>query len=312
MPDNSKNNKIIYKEEDSEGESHSNTSNDEKNVEKTEEMLRYEEETKKYAVWRGVVTEGFKKWAQGQKVYDRDKERISLYVPEDTKGEWQDFIKKNNYYTISKLIREAVNYFIEEKSKLAGNNLLKLDKGTLTNISHALKEPLTSIKGFSQLLIENYKDQLNEEVMATIQNIFDSSIQLEKKIINILEDIKEVSEQYDILLIEDDMATIRLLTTYFDNKGYICKGVISGTRGIEELRVSKPKLILLDIILPDLNGYDLCKMIKADNNLKDIPVYLLTAIPSSEVEKNLKETRANGYILKPFDFSDFEILYQYL
>jgi CheY-like chemotaxis protein len=285
---------------------------DEGNAEKTEEMLKYEEETKKYAVWRGIVTEGFKKWAQGQKIYDREKERISLYVPENTKAEWQDFIKRSNYSTISKLIREAVNYFIEEKSKLGGNNLSKMDKKTLTNISHALKEPLTSIKGFSQLLIENYKDQLNEEVMTTIQNIFDSSIKLEKKIINILEDIKEVSEKYDILLIEDDMATIRLLTTYFDNKGYICKGVISGTRGIEELRVSKPKLILLDIILPDLNGYDLCKMIKTDKKLKDIPVYLLTAIPSSEVEKNLKETRANGYILKPFDFSDFEILFHYL
>lgn len=282
------------------------------NIEKTEEMLKYEEETKKYAVWRGVVTEGFKKWAQGQKIYDREKERISLYVPEDTKAEWQDFIKKNNYSTISKLIREAVNYFIEEKSKLIGNNLSKVNKSTLTNISHALKEPLTSIKGFSQLLIENYRDQLNEEVLATVQNIFNSSIQLEKKIISILENIKEESEQYDILLIEDDMATIRLLTTYFNSKGYICKGVISGTRGIEELKISKPKLILLDIILPDLNGYDLCKMIKADKSFKDIPVYLLTAIPSSEVEKNLKETKADGYILKPFDFSDFEILFKYI
>ena len=113
----------------------------------------------------------------------------------------------------------------------------------------------------------------------------------------------------NILLIEDDLATIRLLTSYFESKGYTCKGVISGTKGIEELRNATPKLILLDIILPDLSGYDLCKMIKSDKNFAEIPVYLLTAIPGSEVEKNIEETKANGYILKPFDFSDFEVLF---
>ena len=186
------------------------------------------------------------------------------------------------------------------------------DIKTISNISHALKEPLTTIKGFSQLLIENYKPELNENVLNTIQNIFDQSILLENKIKSILDNISSETSAYQILLIEDDLATIRLLTSYFESKGYTCKGVISGTKGIEELRNATPKLILLDIILPDLSGYDLCKMIKSDKNFADIPVYLLTAIPGSEVEKNLEETKANGYILKPFDFSDFEVLFQYL
>jgi len=275
-------------------------------------MKQYEEETDKYAIWRETVTEGFKKWLKGEKIYDRDKERISLYVSETTKLEWQDFIKSHNYSTISKLIRESVNDYIRKESNLISDHMLKLDHQTITNISHALKEPLTSIKGFSQLLIENYKDEMEEDVLILIQNIFDQSLLLENKIINILDNIKTESSQYDILLIEDDLATIRLLTSYFESKGYSCQGVVSGTKGIEELRNNIPKIVLLDIILPDLSGYDICKMIKSDEKLRHVPVFLLTAIPGSEVEKHMVDIQADGYILKPFDFSDFEILFKYL
>ncbi len=269
---------------------------------KTEDMLRYEKETGKYARWRGVITEGFKKWLKGEKIYNRDKERISLYVSEDTKNDWTTFIEHSNYSTISKLIRDSVNYFIEVKSN-------KINPKTISSISHALKEPLTSIKGYSQLLLENYKEQLNETVLSTVRSIFEQSIHLENKIINFLDNIKGQTTRYDILLIEDDVATIRLITSYFESKGYVCKGVVSGLKGIEELKNAKPKLILLDIILPDLSGYDICKTIKSDKEYKETPVYFLTAISGSEVEKQLVETGANGYILKPFNFSDFNILF---
>jgi len=285
------------------------------NSEKAKKLMReYEETTDKYANWRGNITEGFMKWLKGEKIYDREKERISLYVADKTKEEWSEFIKthKDKYNTISKLIRESVNYFIKQESTLINEDLHKIDNQTLTNISHALKEPLTSIKGFSQLLIENYRDEMEENVFNTIQNIFNQSLLLENKIVTILDNIKTETSQYDILLIEDDLATIRLLTSYFESKGFSCKGVVSGTKGLEELANNPPKLVLLDIILPDYSGYDICKRIKASKELQNIPVYLLTAIPGSEVEKNLEDSNADGYILKPFDFSDFEVIFQYL
>ncbi|MBY9008794.1 MAG: response regulator [Candidatus Lokiarchaeota archaeon] len=277
-------------------------------------MREYEDTTDKYANWRGNITEGFMKWLKGEKMYDREKERISLYVADKTKEEWSDFIKthKDKYNTISKLIRESVNYFIKQKSTLINEDLHKLDNQTLTNISHALKEPLTSIKGFSQLLIENSRDEMAENVFNTIQNIFNQSILLENKIVTILDNIKTDASQYDILLIEDDLATIRLLTSYFESKGFSCKGVVSGTKGLEELANNPSKLVLLDIILPDYSGYDICKQIKSNKELQNISVYLLTAIPGSEVEKHLEDSNADGYILKPFDFSDFEVIFQYL
>ncbi len=276
-------------------------------------MLEYEEETGKYSIWRGTITEGFKKWKDGEKIYDRDKERISLYISDIAKKEWQEFIKTHNYSTISKLIRESVNYFINKETNSVNNANFKMDFNTMSNFSHALKEPLTTIKGFSQLLLENYRDELSDVIYSTIKNIFDQSTLLENKIVNILDDIKVVDTQkYDILLIEDDLPTIRLITSYFEGKGYICKGVLSGNKGLEELKNFTPKLILLDIILPDMSGYEICKQIKFDSNYKDIPVYFLTAIPGTEVERNIEETKADGFILKPFDFSDFEIVFNNL
>jgi CheY-like chemotaxis protein len=282
---------------------------------KTKEyMEQYQMETNKYPVWRGSITEGFKKWLKGETIYDREKERISLYVEDTTKEKWQDFIDshKENYRTISKLIRDSVNFFIKQKSSFIRDDLLKVDNKTLTNISHALKEPLTSIKGFSQLLLENYRDDLEEDVFETIKNIFDQSILLENKIVNILDNIQTESSQYDILLIEDDLATIRLLTSYFDSKNITCKGVVSGTKALEELANNPPKLVLLDIILPDYDGYEICRKIKSNQRLKSIPVFLLTAIPGSEVEKHINEVKADGVILKPFDFSDFEIIFEHI
>ncbi len=286
-------------------------SNNDESIKKTDEMIKYEKITGRYAIWRGVITEGFRKWQRGEKVYQREKERISLYVSDETKLKWLNYTKNNGDLTISKLIREAVSHFIESKSNDSGHNLSKLNPQTISNISHTLKEPLTSIKGYSQLLLENYRDKLNDQVLETVKNIFEQSILLEKKIINILDNMK-VESEYEVLLIEDDLATIRLITSYFDSKGYKCKGVVTGSKGLEELGNTIPKVILLDIILPDLSGYDICKTIKSDKEWSNIPLFFLTAIAGSEVEKNLKDTKADGYILKPFNFSDFEMIFDVL
>ena len=285
--------------------------NNRNSIKKTEEMKEYEKITGKYAIWRGIITEGFRKWQRGEKIYQREKERISLYVSEETKSKWLNYIKNEGDLTISKLIRESVSYFIKNRSNKKEYNLSKLNPQTISDISHTLKEPLTSIKGYSQLLLENYRQQLNKHVFETVRNIFEQSILLEKKIINILDNMK-VESKYDVLLIEDDLATIRLITSYFESKGYKCKGVVTGSKGLEELGNTIPKIILLDIILPDIIGYDICKTIKSDDAWSNIPLYYLTAIAGSEVEKNLKDTKADGYILKPFNFSDFEVIFNIL
>jgi len=236
--------------------------------------------------------------------YNQDKERISLYVKKDVKEEWQTFAKKNDFTTLSKLIREALKFFIQCRG---------LD---LPSLSHGLKEPLTSIKGYLQLIIETSGDSLDDNIVSTLKNVLNQCSILENKIVDYLDKFEPEREEddvnneieYDLLLIEDDVETVNLLTSYFDSIGISCKGILSGFKGLKELKRYRPKVVLLDILLPDIKGYEIIKRMKADDNLKSIPVYFLTAVPSIEVEKKVVELGAAGSILKPFNLSDFDVI----
>lgn len=239
---------------------------------------------------------------------DQEKERISLYVDKDVKEYWQRFAKNNDFTTLSKLIREALSFYIQCKG---------LD---ITSLSHGLKEPLTSIKGYLQLIIETSGDSLDANILSTLKNVLNQCAILENKIVEYLDRFEPEKEgadedeavDYDLLLIEDDVETVNLLTSYFDSLGVSSKGILSGLKGLQEIRRYKPKLVLLDIILPDIDGYDILKEMKSKDNLKDIPVYFLTAIPSVEVEKKVIELGAAGSILKPFNLSDFDVIFKFI
>ena len=281
-------------------------------------MEDFESETGKRAIWRGNVTETFRKWQKGENNIDIEKERISLYVDRELKDEWQNFGKNNGYPTLSKLIRDALRFFIEYRSKIIIKDK-NVDIDLLSSLSHDLKEPLTSIKGYLQLVIETFGSKLEDNILSIMKNILNQCLILEDKIIKNLDKIEfekddeaDKKTKYDLLIIEDDVETVNLLTSYFESIGVSSKGVLSGFKSLKELKRTIPSLILLDIILPDINGYEIIKRIKSDKRLKDIPVFFLTAIPSIEVEKKVKELGATGAILKPFNLSDFDKLQKYL
>jgi len=271
-----------------------------------EEMMRFEKETGKKALWKGLITEKFKKWQRGEKIYNQDKERIGILVSEETKTRWQDFANNNNKITtISRLIRMAVDFYIDYILKTPSER-------DFAQLSYDLKASLTTIKGFSQLIIEKSSNKLDPDILLRIKEIYSQSLLLENNIKEIQNDKDIENNVYDILVIEDDAPTIMVLTDFFELKGYTCKGVLSGIKGLEELNRNTPKLIILDVILNDISGYEICNKIKSDENLKEIPVFYITAIPESEIVEKLKETGANGFFLKPFNFSQFEILFDYL
>ena len=275
------------------------------NLKETKEMIEYEKETGKKAIWRGNITEGFKKWQKGEKIYEKNKERVMILVSEENKKKWQNFIKNYNITTVSKLIRQAVNFFMEYKKN---SRSLK----SVSDISHELKESLTIIKGYSQILFEEYKDKLDWDITLKLKTIYDQSLILENKIISNLEKPSTEDITYDILIIEDDLLTINLLIDFFSRKGYSCKYFTTGSEALEELQNYTPKLILLDILLPDISGYEICKEFKSKMQKKDIPVFYITAVSGYEVREKLEETGADGYFLKPFDFGKFNVVFDYL
>ena len=269
---------------------------------KTGEMERFEKETGKYAIWRGNITEAFRKWQNGETIYETDKKRVVILVSDEEKAEWDYFVKKTDS-NISRLVRDSVKFQIEHP------NLLDVE-----SLSHNLKEPLTSIKGYLQILLKNYASNIEPKIFEKIEKINMQLSVLEEKVNHLtsLPEKNNTNENYDILIIEDDIATIDVLEEFFDLRGFRAKGINTGTKGLEELNRVKPKLILLDILLPDIDGYDICRKIKSDNRLKNIPVFYTTAVPVVEVNKKIKETGAEGLIPKPFDLDDFEILFKYL
>ena len=235
----------------------------------------------------------------------QEKERITILVSEETKSKWQGFSQNKNYSTLSKLIRESVEFFIDHSLK---PNPITM----ISNLSHDLKEPLTAIKGFSHLLIENYKDKLDWGTLSKIKTVFDQSLILEELIKSALDNYQYKKVQYHILLVDDDSTTNEVLIDFFQLKGYSCKDVISGSETFKELEIYQPKIILLDILLPDISGYQICKKIKSDEKYSDIHIFYITAVPENEVKSRIKETIADGYFLKPFNFSEFEKLFNYL
>ena len=117
---------------------------------------------------------------------------------------------------------------------------------------------------------------------------------------------------YDILIIDDSKYIIELLTQIFTLKGYICKAVRNFSSAIKELNSNKPRLIFLDVNMPDINGYHLCEMIKSNDKYKEILVYYLTGLSHSEISIKTLETKADGFITKPFDLSDFNEVFDYI
>ena len=84
------------------------------------------------------------------------------------------------------------------------------------------------------------------------------------------------------------------------------KTAADGETALNMIRQSPPDLVLLDLRLPKMSGYDICKTLKADEKLKLIPVILFTASATRAMTAKLLETGADDYLIKPFD--DEELL----
>lgn len=222
--------------------------------------------------------------------------RVTVLLDEETKQKWERFKEEHNYQTISEFVRQSVNFCIEEA------NLVSVMKD-FKNFSHALKEPLTTIKLSSQILMKNYADQLDSKIVDILKRINIQTETLENEINSVLEGsgLESSEGKYDILIVEDDSEFLDVLQILFDIKGFKIKAVNSGNKGLEWLKHHKPKLILLDILLPDVDGYEVCKEIRKREELKEIPIYYMTAVPEREVNKRMEETHADGYFLKPLD-----------
>jgi two-component system alkaline phosphatase synthesis response regulator PhoP len=103
-----------------------------------------------------------------------------------------------------------------------------------------------------------------------------------------------------ILVVDDEIYIVHILDFSLGMEGYEVLTALDGEQAVEKARAEKPDLVVLDIMMPKLDGYETCKLLKADPLTKDIPVILLSAKGRNVDQKIGFEVGADDYITKPF------------
>jgi len=101
-----------------------------------------------------------------------------------------------------------------------------------------------------------------------------------------------------VLIIDDEKGVLKMYETYLKSADIEVITASAGEEGMKLAESNKPDVILLDIIMPKINGLDILKNLKASNDTKNIPVYLLTNLPAECSGDKAKELGAAGYLVK--------------
>jgi two-component system sensor histidine kinase/response regulator len=103
-----------------------------------------------------------------------------------------------------------------------------------------------------------------------------------------------------ILIVDDTPANLLLLSQLLAQHGYETRAANSGVHALAAIQASPPDLILLDIMMPEMSGYEVCEQLKADEQTRDIPVVFLSALDSTEDKVQAFTVGGVDYITKPF------------
>ena len=107
-----------------------------------------------------------------------------------------------------------------------------------------------------------------------------------------------------ILIVDDTIKNIQVLGNMLRNKGYNISIAVSGKDALESVKIKCPDLILLDIQMPEMDGFEVCKILKSNPETKEIPIMFLTAVTDPEKIVHGFELGAVDYITKPFNPSE--------
>ena len=107
-----------------------------------------------------------------------------------------------------------------------------------------------------------------------------------------------------IFIIEDETSIIKLVQHNLEKEGFIVSSSENGNDGLKQLKKFEPNLLLLDWMLPDLSGIEICKHIRKDNKFKTLPIIMLTAKGEEEDKIKGLESGVDDYLTKPFSFKE--------
>lgn len=113
-----------------------------------------------------------------------------------------------------------------------------------------------------------------------------------------------MENKHDILVIDDEPHIVELIKNILEFENYMVRFAYNGVEGLEQVQKQIPSLIILDIMMPEMDGYEFTERLKADESYKDIPIVMLTAKgKTSDMQKGYL-SGVEGYISKPFNSYD--------
>ena len=104
-----------------------------------------------------------------------------------------------------------------------------------------------------------------------------------------------------ILVVDDEVQLVDMVKMRLEANNYDVITAYDGQEALDKAHKEKPDLIILDLMLPKMDGYKVCRMLKFDEKYKSIPIVMFTARAQEEDEKVGMEVGADAYITKPFD-----------
>ena len=116
---------------------------------------------------------------------------------------------------------------------------------------------------------------------------------------NIVDCLESISFCDEILVIDDDVVLLELFRAFLAGKGYKVETAVDGAEGLQKLKKNPPDLVMLDVIMPRMDGYSFVRELKKDDKFRNIPVVVLTAREMMRdvfVQEGVKD-----YVVKPCD-----------
>ncbi len=200
--------------------------------------------------------------------------------------------------TLKSKTGKELTYSEKEILKAAWNN------ETYTKVADSLDISHGHIKDVASALWHRLSDAFGEKIT---KNNFRQVIQALSSTPNYIQEKlpehntnKASSPKGNILIIDDLIENLRFLENLLIKHGYKVSSATSGNTALKTIRNNPPDLILLDIIMPEMDGYQVCQALKADEDTSEIPVIFLSGL--DEVSQKIKAFEVGGldYITKPF------------
>lgn len=109
-----------------------------------------------------------------------------------------------------------------------------------------------------------------------------------------------------VLIVEDEDNIALALTHVLRREGYSVERVADGAKALPMIRSMQPDLVLLDVMLPEVSGYEICQTVRMDDSLSDIKILIMTARGTDVERRKGLALGADGFITKPFELTDLK------